>query len=162
MIILGIDPGLTQTGFGLINVNSNTPVLIDYGVIKPPGIDVPLADRLKVVYTDIVEIINKYKSAVLVVEDIFYSKNVKSTIMLSHARAAALLAGSSSNIPVYEYSARKVKQSIAGNGNAQKEQLQYMVKAILKLSDLPQPLDASDALAIAICHYQQSTLIREK
>ena len=162
MIILGIDPGLTQTGFGLINVGSKKPVLIDYGVIKPPGVDTPLSDRLFVINSDIIKIIKKYKPSILVVEDIFYSKNVKSTIMLSHARAAALLAGSQSNMPIYEYSARKVKQSIAGNGNAQKEQLQYMVKAILKMQDLPKPLDASDALAIAICHYQQSTLIREK
>ena len=162
MIILGIDPGLTQTGFGLINVGSNKPILIDYGVIKPPGVENPLSDRLKVIHSDIIEIIKNNKPSVLVVEDIFYSKNVKSTIMLSQARAAALLAGSLSNIPVYEYSARKVKQSLSGNGNAQKEQLQYMVKAILKMQDLPMPLDASDALAIAICHYQQSTLIREK
>jgi len=162
LIILGIDPGLTQTGFGLINVGSKKPILIDYGVIKPPGVESLLSDRLKVIHSDIIEIIKNNKPSVLVVEDIFYSKNVKSTIMLSQARAAALLAGSLSNIPVYEYSARKVKQSLSGNGNAQKEQLQYMVKAILKMQDLPMPLDASDALAIAICHYQQSTLIREK
>ena len=162
MIILGIDPGLTQTGFGLINVGSKQPTLIDYGVIKPPGVDHPLSDRLFVINSDIIKIIKKYKPSILVVEDIFYSKNARSTIMLSHARAAALLAGSQSSMPIYEYSARKVKQSITGNGNSQKEQLQYMVKAILKMQEVPKPLDASDALAIAICHYQQSTLIREK
>ena len=162
MVILGIDPGLTQTGFGLINVVSNKPILIDYGIIKPPNAKNELSYRIKVIYSDIIEIINTYKPSVLVVEEIFYSNNVKSTIMLSHARSVVLLSGSLSNIPVYEYSARKVKQSLSGNGNAKKEQLQYMVKAILKMQDLPKPLDASDALAIAICHFQQSTLLREK
>ena len=162
MVILGIDPGLTQTGYGLINVSSNKPVLVDFGIIKPPNTQFPLSERLRVIHYDVIEIIKKYKPAVLSIEEIFYGKNVRSTIMLSHARAVALLAGSNYDLPIYEYSARKVKQSIAGNGNAKKEQLQFMVKSILKMNDLPKPLDASDALSIALCHFQQSTLLREK
>ena len=162
MIILGIDPGLTQTGYGLINASMRQPFLIDYGVIKPPGVEHVLSDRLLVINSDIFKIIEEYKPSVLVVEDIFYGKNVKSTILLSHARSAVLLAGAQSKMPIYEYSARKVKQSVTGNGNSKKEQLQFMVKAILKMEELPRPLDASDALAIAICHFQQSLLMREK
>ena len=158
MIILGIDPGITQTGFGLIHAGKTNPTLLDYGIIKPPKADKPLPIRLKTIYQDIVEIINNYKPTIIVIEDVFYGKNVKSTLLLGHARGAAMLAGAKFNLPIYEYAARKVKQSITGNGNANKQQIQYMVKARLKMKINPEPIDASDALAIAICHYQQNLL----
>ena len=158
MIILGIDPGLTQTGYGLINASMRQPFLIDYGVIKPPGVDHDLSDRLLVINSDIFKIIEEYKPSVLVVEDIFYGKNVKSTILLSHARSAVLLAGAQSKMPIYEYSARKIKQSLTGNGNAHKDQVKFMVTNLLKLKEPPKSNDASDALAIAICYMLQNRL----
>ena len=155
MRILGIDPGLTQTGFGIIHAGNSDPTLVDFGIIKPPGSDNPLAQRLKSIYRDIVQIVQDYKPTIMAVEDVFYGKNVKSTLLLGHARGAALLAGAEFDLPIYEYSARKIKQAVTGNGNAHKNQVQYMVKARLKMKFAPEPLDASDALAIAICHYQQ-------
>ena len=155
MRILGIDPGLTQTGFGIIHAGNSDPTLVDFGIIKPPGSDNPLAQRLKSIYRDIVQVVQDYKPTIMAVEDVFYGKNVKSTLLLGHARGAALLAGAEFDLPIYEYSARKIKQAVTGNGNAHKNQVQYMVKARLKMKFAPEPLDASDALAIAICHYQQ-------
>ena len=158
MRILGIDPGLTQTGFGIIHAGNSNPTLLDYGIIKPPGSNIPLAQRLKTIYKDIIEIIKNYKPTVLAIEDVFYGKNVKSTLLLGHARGAAMLAGAEFDMPIYEYSARKIKQAVTGNGNAHKKQVQFMVKSRLNMKTLPEPLDASDGLAIAICHYQQIRL----
>tara|TARA_B100000945_G_C20426702_1_gene620941 strand:- start:6028 stop:6510 length:483 start_codon:yes stop_codon:yes gene_type:complete len=154
MIILGIDPGLIQTGFGVIDINNDIPLLVDYGVVKPIQKD-PLALRLLTIYKDVVEIINKYHPIVCAIEDVFYGKNIKSTLLLGQARGAAMVAAGSRDISIFEYSARKVKQSITGNGNAHKEQVQFMVKAKLKLNSLPEPMDAADALAIALCHNHQ-------
>ncbi len=155
MRILGVDPGLTQTGFGIINAGKSNPDLIDYGIVKPPGPDTKLAQRLKSIHKDIIQIIQDYNPAVIAVEEVFYGKNVKSTLLLGHARGAVLLAGAEFDLPVFEYSARKIKQAVTGNGNAHKNQVQYMVKARLNMKSAPEPIDASDALAIAVCHYQQ-------
>ena len=155
MKILGIDPGLIQTGFGLINIkNSNEIKLIDYGIIKPLLKDT-LPKRLLTIFDDICEIIKIHKPQIFVIEDIFYGKNVKSAMRLGQARGAAMVAAASNEIPIYEYSARKVKQSMTGNGNAHKEQVQFMVKARLRMDIMPEPIDASDALAVALCHQCQ-------
>ena len=108
---------------------------------------------------NLIKIIEEYKPSIMAIEDIFYSKNVKSTLLLGHARASALLAGATSDLLIFEYSARKVKQSVSGNGNAHKKQVQYMVRVRLKMDSDPKPIDASDALAIALCHYQQTNLL---
>ena len=155
MKILGIDPGLIQTGFGLINIKNNNEIkLIDYGIIKPLLKDT-LPKRLLTIFDDICEIIKIHKPQIFVIEDIFYGKNIKSALKLGQARGVAMVAAAAHNLPIHEYSARKVKQAITGNGNATKEQIQFMVKTILNLQSLPSPMDASDALAIAICHCQQ-------
>jgi len=153
--ILGIDPGLIQTGFGLINIKNNNEIkLIDYGIIKPLLKDT-LPKRLLTIFYDICEIIKIHKPQIFVIEDIFYGKNVKSAMRLGQARGAAMVAAASNEIPIYEYSARKVKQSMTGNGNAHKEQVQFMVKARLGMDIMPEPIDASDALAVALCHQYQ-------
>jgi len=153
--ILGIDPGLIQTGFGLINIKNNNEIkLIDYGVIKPLLKDT-LSKRLLTIFNDICEIIKIHKPQIFVIEDIFYGKNVKSAMRLGQARGAAMVAAAFNEVPIYEYSARKVKQSITGNGNAHKEQVQFMVKARLGMDIMPEPIDASDALAVALCHQSQ-------
>ncbi len=155
MKILGIDPGLVQTGFGIISIkNNNVTKLIDYGIIKPSSNDT-LSKRLLTIFNDMCEIIKIHDPQIFVIEDIFYGKNVKSAMRLGQARGAAMVAAASKGIPIYEYSARKVKQSITGNGNAHKEQVQFMVKVRLEMDHIPEPIDAADALAVALCHNHQ-------
>ena len=157
MIIIGIDPGLVNTGYGIISIQNNNPSIIDFGIIKPNSKEV-ISKRLFTIFSDVSELINLYKPDVFSIEEVFYSKNFKSALMLGHARGAAILAAAKYNLPVFEYSAKKVKQSITGNGNADKTQLQYMIKQIFKLKQIPSPLDASDALGIALCHLNQMKL----
>ena len=154
MKIIGIDPGLVQTGFGIINISNNQTTLIDYGIIKPKIKDT-LANRLLTIFNDVCELISSYNPQIFVIEEVFYGKNVKSAMRLGQARGASMVAAASKNIPIYEYSARKVKQSITGNGNAHKTQVQFMVKAKLQMDHNPEPIDAADALAIALCHDHQ-------
>ena len=154
MKIIGIDPGLVQTGYGIINVSNNQTSLIDYGIIKPPQKD-SLANRLLTIFNDVCEIISSYNPQILAIEEVFFGKNVKSAMRLGQARGASMVAAASKGIPIYEYSARKVKQSVTGNGNAHKTQVQFMVKVKLKMAHNPEPMDAADALAIALCHNHQ-------
>ena len=154
MKIIGIDPGLVQTGFGIINVIDNELSLIDYGIIKPDPND-SLSNRLFTIYNDVCNIASRYKPHIFAIEEVFYGKNVKSAMRLGQARGAAMVAAASVGTPIYEYSARKVKQSITGNGNAHKSQIQFMVKTKLKMDQVPEPTDAADALAIALCHDHQ-------
>ena len=154
MVILGIDPGLTKTGFGLISIAEDEPKIIDFGVIQPNKED-NLSKRLYTIYLDMEELIKIFSPTILSIEDVFYGRNVKSALLLGQARGIAMLCAAKNNIPVFEYSAKKVKQSVTGNGNADKVQLQYMIKQIFKLRDLPKPLDASDAIGIALCHFNQ-------
>ena len=157
MKILGIDPGLVQTGYGLIEINNNNMKIIDYGIIKPT-LSKSLAIRLLTIYEDVSEIITLHNPSTFSIEDVFYGKNVKSALRLGQARGAAMVAAASKGLSIYEYSARKIKQAVTGNGNAHKEQVQFMVKANLKMDEIPMPIDASDALATAICHFQQFKL----
>ena len=151
---MGVDPGLIQTGFGIINVMDNQAILIDYGIIKP-ALNDNLGKRLLTIFNDVCNIIMDFKPQVFAIEDIFYGKNVKSAMRLGQARGASMVAAASKQIPIYEYSARKVKQSLTGNGNAHKNQVQFMVKATLQMDHIPEPMDASDALAVALCHDHQ-------
>ena len=154
MTILGIDPGLTKTGFGLISIKEDEPEIIDFGIIQPNKNDT-LSKRLYTIYLDMEELIKTFSPTVLSIEDVFYGRNVKSALLLGQARGIAMLCAAKNNMPVFEYSAKKVKQSVTGNGNADKVQLQYMVKQIFNLKSLPKPLDASDAIGIALCHFNQ-------
>ena len=157
MIVLGIDPGLVQTGYGLIKVDSKDNQVIDYGTISTNAKD-RLALRLLAIYNDLISVINKYKPSVMAIEEVFYGKNVKSALLLGHARGVSMICAAKYNIPVYEYSARKVKQSISGNGNAHKSQIKFMIMKELNLKNFNAPIDASDALAIALCHMYQVRL----
>ena len=154
MKIIGIDPGLIQTGYGIINVKDNQTMLVDYGIIKP-SIKDNLANRLLTIYNDVSNIISRYNPKILAIEEVFYGKNVKSAMRLGQARGASMVAAASKGISIYEYSARKVKQSITGNGNAHKSQVQYMIAKEFNISNDNLPLDASDALGIALCHINQ-------
>ena len=157
MLVLGIDPGLIQTGYGLIKVGSEKKQVIDYGTISPNSKD-KLALRLLAIYNDLLSIINEYEPSVMAIEEVFYGKNVKSALLLGHARGVSMICAAKYNIPVFEYSARKVKQSITGNGNAHKSQIKYMIMKELNLKEFNAPIDASDALAIALCHIYQVRL----
>ncbi len=154
MIILGIDPGLTKTGFGIISISNNNIKLLDYGIIEPDKND-SLSKRLLTIHEDIEKLINLYLPTIFSIEEVFYGKNIKSALLLGQARGSAMITAAKYNIPVFEYSAKKVKQAITGNGNADKTQVQYMIKNMLNMKILPHPLDASDAIAIALCHLNQ-------
>jgi len=154
MLILGIDPGIVKTGYGLININNNVPTLIDYGIIAPNAKD-QISSRLLSIYSDIEELINTFKPNVFSIEDVFYAKNFRSAMLLGQARAVAILCAEKYSVPIFEYSAKKVKQSVTGNGNSSKIQVQYMIQKMLKIKNISMPVDSSDALAIALCHLNQ-------
>lgn len=158
MRILGIDPGLTKTGFGIIDIKSynrqDNIQLVDYGIVKPNTKD-KLERRLLSIFNDLSSIILQYKPTIICIEEVFYGKNVKSALLLGQARGAAMLSAASNEIKIFEYSAKKIKQAVTGNGNANKEQVKFMVMSMLNIKDIAISLDASDALAIAICHFQQ-------
>jgi crossover junction endodeoxyribonuclease RuvC len=141
-------------GFGVIRINDEQPFLIDFGIISTSA-DQPLEKRLKTIYIDLKTVIKEYQPKAMSVEGSFFGKNVRSMMMLGHARGMALLGAAQAGIPVFEYSPRKIKQSVTGNGNATKEQVKYMVQIILGLKEKKIPNDASDALAIALCHTKQ-------
>ena len=154
MRILGIDPGLIQTGFGIIHVDDKSISMLDYGIIKPNPKDT-LSNRLLTIFEDVGQIISNYNPKIFAIEEVFYGKNIKSTLRLGQARGSAMVAAASKKMIIHEYSARKVKQAVTGNGNAHKAQVQFMVKAKLKMNHMPEPIDAADALAIALCHENQ-------
>ena len=157
MKVLGIDPGLGNTGYGVVSAVNNNFELIDFGVIKTNSKD-KLANRLQIIFNEISQLINDHKPTIFSIEEIFYSKNVKSSLLLGHARGVAMAAASVNNLLVYEYAARKIKQSLTGNGNAHKDQVQFMVKNLLKMNEAPKSNDASDALGIALCYLLQNKL----
>ena len=151
MIILGIDPGLATTGYGVIKKQGNSFELIDYDTIKTSA-DENDVDRLSNLYEELLLLIDKYKPGQIAVEELFFNKNVKTAIRVGQARGVILLAGSQQGIEVAEYTPLQVKQAVVGYGRASKSQVQQMVKALLNLSEIPKPDDAADALAISICH----------
>ncbi|MCK4339082.1 MAG: crossover junction endodeoxyribonuclease RuvC [Candidatus Cloacimonetes bacterium] len=155
--ILGIDPGTTATGYAFLYTDSlekNVLIPIEYGVIKVnPRLS--LQQRISEIYDRIKALIQKFKPDESSIETIFYSKNIKSILSMGDARGVIMLALAQEDIPVFEYSPREIKKAVVGNGNASKKQVQYMVKAILKLKDVPSSYDVTDALAIAICHFNR-------
>lgn len=156
MRVLGIDPGSRITGYGLVEQQGSRLVHLDNGAIftdKAP--DFP--GRLKLVFEGISSVINEYHPELVAVEDVFFSTNVRSALKLGQARGAAIAAAVHAGLPVFEYTALQVKKAVVGEGKAAKEQVQKMVKALLGLPEVAQA-DASDALAVAICHINSSGL----
>jgi crossover junction endodeoxyribonuclease RuvC len=152
LIILGIDPGTIICGYGLIEKDNRNMKVIEYGVIHAKVKALPLPDRLKEIYLRLTEVIIRNKPDIAVLESAFYSKNVQSLMKLSHARGVAVLSAAINGVEVAEYSPREVKKSVTGKGNAQKEQVQFMVKRILNIDETPEFFDVTDALAVALCH----------
>lgn len=152
-IILGIDPGTRITGYGIIS-SENSPIAIDFGCIRPPP-NLPLADRYKIIFESLETLIELHAPTVIAVESQFVLKNAQSAIKLGMAKGMVLLAAARKNIPVYEFAPKKAKLAIVGTGNASKAQVQKMIQALLRLPILPEPEDAADALALAICYSHQ-------
>lgn len=152
--ILGIDPGLRVTGFGIIEKQGQQLHYISSGCIKAP--DGSLPERLKVILNSLGEVIQQHQPQQVAIEKVFVNVNPQSTLLLGQARGAAICAAVLKNLEVSEYTALQVKQAVVGNGHAAKEQVQQMVKHLLKLSGIPSP-DAADALACAICHAHASS-----
>ncbi|MDO8644103.1 MAG: crossover junction endodeoxyribonuclease RuvC [bacterium] len=150
MIILGIDPGSLITGYGVVEENGSRMRHLDSGIIAPRS-KKDFSDRLHEIYHGLIEVFHKFKPDEVAIEEVFFAQNVRSALKLGEARGIALLAARNENIPLTSYSAREVKKAISGYGQAGKEQVQKMVQALLKLPE-PAQADASDALAIAICH----------
>jgi len=157
MRILGLDPGIRCTGYGIIDVQGREPTLVDYGTITPPP-TASMGERLSTLYDDLTQLIDMSKPDECAIESTFYGINVKSALTLGQARGVALLCAAHHQLPTVEYAPRKVKLATTGNGRAAKEQVRYMVQRILSIDHLPQPIDASDALAVALCHHQQTFL----
>ncbi|MDI3547694.1 MAG: crossover junction endodeoxyribonuclease RuvC [Halanaerobiales bacterium] len=151
MLIFGIDPGLATVGYSLVEKRGNKFSVIDYGVIKTPA-KLRNVDRLKVIYAELMELINRFQPDEMAVEELFFYKNVKTAIRVGQARGVILLAGAQANIRVAEYTPLQIKQAVVGYGRARKSQVQRMVKALLNLEEIPKPDDAADALAVSICH----------
>ena len=147
--ILGIDPGYCTTGFGLVDVDTNQYEYIESGIVKVDKLD--LAQRLKKIHQAVCELVEEYRPDYFAIEKVFVKKNVDSALKLGQARGAAICAAGAFDISVSEYAAREVKQTITGSGAAMKQQVQYMVRMLLSLEEVPGS-DAADALAIAICH----------
>ena len=148
-IILGIDPGTRITGYGIIST-LNGPVAIDFGCIRPP-LNLPIAERYRIIFEGIETLIEQHHPTAIAVESQFVLKNAQSAIKLGMAKGMVLLAAARKNIPVYEFAPKKAKLSVVGRGSASKHQVQKMIQSLLRLPILPEPEDAADALALAIC-----------
>lgn len=152
MRILGIDPGLAATGYGLIEVDDQSRYqYVEFGVIATPT-GLAEAERLKILHFELTELINRDLPQSSAVEKLYFQKNVKTALSVGQARGVVLLTLAQAGLPVFEYNPNEVKQTVCGYGNADKNQVQHMVKTLLNLQDIPKPDDAADALAIAICH----------
>jgi crossover junction endodeoxyribonuclease RuvC len=151
MRVLGIDCGSRVTGYGVIDSDGADCVFVGCGAIRSKATD-PLSDRLKCIHNGIIEVIAKLRPDAAAFESLFYATNVQSALKLGHVRGVSMFAAAEANLPIYEYSPLEVKSAVTGYGRAEKLQVQQMVRALLKLAEPPQPYDASDALAVAICH----------
>ena len=154
MKILGIDPGTVIMGYGLIECEGSDIALIDYGAIAVPD-KLKSGERLNYLYKELLKVMRLHKPDVAAIESPFVAKNVKSAMAIGRAQAIAQLAAAREKIPTQEYPPAKVKQRVASYGASSKEQVQEMVRIQLGLAEIPQPNDAADALAVAICHAQE-------
>ena len=154
-IILGVDPGTNILGYGLIHIQDKKMKLIAMGVLRLEKIP-DHALKLQKIFNKIVSLIEEYKPDELSIEAPFFGKNVQSMLKLGRAQGVAIAGALSKNLPIQEYSPKKIKQSITGNGNASKEQVSEMLKTLLNFKETPEFLDATDGLAAAVCHYFQS------
>lgn len=160
MIVLGVDPGAGTTGYGVVARSGGAVSLLECGVVRTdPSTKLP--QRLKEIYQGISEVLARHAVDVVAVEGVFYGKNARTTVILGHARGAILLAATMRDLPVAEYSPAEIKNAIVGTGRATKEQVQFMVQRLLRLKHPPQPSDAADGVAVALCHCNSPLFLRE-
>lgn len=153
--VIGIDPGTRITGYGLVESVQGRLKVLDYGCIRPPA-SARLSQRYKIIYEGLCALLDTYQPDAAAVESQYMRENVQSAIKLGMAKGMAILAVCQRDLPIYEYTPNKAKLAVVGNGRASKEQVQGMIQRLLFLSELPQPADAADALALAICHIQNA------
>lgn len=149
MYFLGIDPGLSEVGFGIVELKGKEPIFVDCGIIKTTPAE-SLPERLSIIKKDLSEILSAYKLEAMGMEELFFTKNVTNCIKVAHARGVIMEQVHAKGIAIHEMKPKEIKSNICGNGGADKRQVQEMVKILLRLSTLPKPHDAADALAIAI------------
>jgi len=150
MIVLGVDPGSRVTGYGLVEKSGNQITCLHSGTFGT-SLDRPFFERIYEIFQSMSEIMNRYRPEEMAIEDLFFHKNLESALKIGHARGAVLIAAVQNNVKIFEYSPLEIKKSVVGYGRATKEQVRSMIQLILKMKTLP-ALDASDALATAVCH----------
>lgn len=158
MRILGIDPGTAIMGWGVVEADGGDVAMIGYGALTTPA-KTPLPRRLELLYNGLGHILAEFRPDAAAVEELFFSKNVTTALAVGHARGVALLALAQAGVRVFEYKPMVVKQAVVGYGHADKKQVQELVRMTLSLDHIPQPDDAADALAIAICHAYSAPLL---
>ena len=155
--VMGIDPGTAVTGYGVIEGEGDEIALVNYGALVSPQRS-PVGERLNYLYTGLLEVIRCHQPDVIVVEQPFVAKNVRSALAIGRAQAVAILAAVGKGIPTYEYTPAQVKQRVSNYGASSKQQMQEMVRLQLGLDSVPEPDDAADAIAVAICHLREQHL----
>ena len=163
MLVLGIDPGLATTGYGLVASKNQCLSLVNYGVLETSS-KLSLGKRLQHLYRDLGEIIEQDHPEAVAVEELFFSRNVRTAMIVGQARGVVLLAAAESGLPLFEYTPLQVKDAVVGYGRATKAQVQEMVRLLLGMDSRPRPDDAADAIAVAICHIhsaRMATLLNE-
>ena len=151
--ILGIDPGLNITGYGMLNVSGSQPELVEAGIVRSKRSD-DFSFRLKSIHAGITDVIKSLQPDAIAIEDLYsHYERPKTAILMGHARGVLCLAAAESNVPLHHYAATQIKKVLTGNGRAPKNQVQLAVTRQLNLAETPEPPDVADALAIAICHY---------
>jgi crossover junction endodeoxyribonuclease RuvC len=154
MRILGIDPGLNITGYGVLEVTPQGPRVIEAGIVRSSGPADEIAQRLRELHNGVCEVIASHKPQTMALEQLYsHYEHPRTSILMGHARGVICLAGSQSDLPVIAYSATQIKKTLTGNGRAPKSQMQMAIQRELRLTTLPEPADVADALAIALCHY---------
>lgn len=151
MVILGIDPGYAILGYGVIEKNGSQIKPIDYGVVETTN-KMTFPERLERIYLGTKQLVALYKPDNIAFEELFFARNATTAMQVGAGRGVSVLAAQQANVPLYEYTPMQIKLAITSNGHADKRQMQQMVKLLLRLSDIPKPDDAADALGIAICH----------
>jgi len=157
MRVLGIDPGTVTMGYGVVESRDDEIALIDCGALVSPERS-PIGERLSYLYNELLEIIQQHQPEAVAVEQPFMAKNARSALAIGRAQAIALLAATGKGIPTFEYTPARIKQMVTNYGASSKEQIQEMVRLQLGLAEVPQPDDAADALAVAICHLREMHL----
>jgi crossover junction endodeoxyribonuclease RuvC len=157
MIILGIDPGTATTGYGVVEKQGNNVTCVTYGAVLTDK-SAPMPDRLLTIYTQLNRLLDVHEPDVVVTEQIFFSNNVTTAMSVGRTVGVVLLTAAQRGLPWVEYRPMEVKMAVVGYGAAEKKQVQYMVKQLLKLDKVPKPDDAADALAIAVCHANSATM----